>query len=191
MRGIKYGEFAPEYKSSVSEALFRAINDITKKIGRKPRYQDFLALYFSGATGAQAVKGIKFQFIQQQEMSKVAINGKLFPVFDIYEGQLYKHLFQEYMVDEYTLIYKNLQSTVDSIAPVKKFVEPYIKFNLNLHSLRQLRTYALVKDYNLKRETVKEVLGYRTWIFGVADRKRILDEFAIMKVGIKLSPNVV
>jgi hypothetical protein len=191
VRSAPFWRFQPTYKSTAAEALVLATNDMLQS-HHKLKVKWLVCSYFAASSAAQASKGIRFTFQQMANKSTVQIDERRIPVADVNEGLLYRIIFDGFIRDDCTFIVKDSRQLGNAIRRMGKYVLPYIQFNgkFGLHTMRQLRLYALVHDYSIEKDVAARFCGVKLSIFG-EDTIKVVNEKLDRAKLVKLSPSVI
>jgi hypothetical protein len=186
-----FWEFQPTYRSTAAEALCNA-TDAMLHSNQRVQVKWLVASYFSACSAEKAIKGIPFQFMQMTNKSAVQIGDMRIPVQDVNEGMLYRILFDGFTKDNYYFAVKNQRQIVNAIRRMKRYIIPFIQFNgeFGLHSIRQLRLYALVHDYSIEKDVAARFCGVKLSIFR-EESVKVVNEKLDRTKAIKLSPSVI
>jgi hypothetical protein len=190
VKSSRFEDFKPAYKKTISEQLYNIVNEIVELHPKlKPKW--LVALYFSGAKPAELEAGIRFKLVQMSTVTQVKVNNMQVPVMDIYEGQLYKILFNGFTIDNYDWIIPSHLQLIKTIRYMKPFFNERISFDseFGVHAIHQLRLYALIHDYHVPIEIAARICNRKLGIFGEIPMEKANSSLA--SYGIKLSPSFI
>jgi len=200
MRGTSFRNFKPEYESKISRALWKATEAYLvrpgAKIKRRHNPRPYLAMYFSGATLGDIVKGVSLSIKVTETSSIVTVmSGDTeysIGILDHHEAELYSYLFEGWLNDTFVLKHnpETVKKSCYSFAP---FCKEFIKnFYPTAHSFRQLRAYALVNDYNFNKGDVAGLLKIKSgeWWFPQDDMKKISTRVLEAHKGIRITKDM-